>query len=76
MGGEIKVVKKNGPGTLMRFYLLLNTTGDGAEHHCQVDFARHNVVVSLPSLKIKLFFQCTIKSYGRYINECIYHEKN
>ncbi|XP_043810032.1 histidine kinase 1 isoform X2 [Manihot esculenta] len=47
MGGEIKVVKKNGPGTLMRFYLLLNTTGDGAEHHCQVDFARHNVVILL-----------------------------
>ncbi|KDP46777.1 hypothetical protein JCGZ_06565 [Jatropha curcas] len=47
MGGEIKVVKKNGPGTLMRLYLLLNTAVDGAEQHCQVDFARHNVVVLL-----------------------------
>ncbi|WCJ32650.1 histidine kinase 1 [Euphorbia peplus] len=47
MGGEIKVVKKNGPGTLMRLYLLLNMAVDGAEQHCQIDFARHNVVVML-----------------------------
>ncbi|KAJ9146955.1 hypothetical protein P3X46_029167 [Hevea brasiliensis] len=47
MGGEIKVVKKNGPGTLMRLYLLLSTTVDGAEQNCQVDFARHNVVTLL-----------------------------
>ncbi|XP_065856232.1 histidine kinase 1 [Euphorbia lathyris] len=47
MGGEIKVVKKNGPGTLMRLYLLLNIAVDGAEQHCQIDFARHNVVVML-----------------------------
>ncbi|XP_015581157.1 histidine kinase 1 isoform X2 [Ricinus communis] len=47
MGGEIKVVKKNGPGTLMRLYLLLRTPRDGTEQHCQIDFARHNVVVLL-----------------------------
>ncbi|KAJ6907760.1 hypothetical protein NC651_018256 [Populus alba x Populus x berolinensis] len=44
MGGEIKVVKKNGPGTLMRLYLLLKTPADGADLHCQVDFSSHNAV--------------------------------
>ncbi|XP_038721417.1 histidine kinase 1-like isoform X1 [Tripterygium wilfordii] len=47
MGGEIKVVKKNGPGTLMRLYLLLSTPIDGGEQHCEVDFSMHNVVVLL-----------------------------
>lgn len=46
MGGEIKVVKKDGPGTLMQLYLVLNTPADGTEQHCQVDLAKHNVVVS------------------------------
>ena len=41
MGGEIKVVKKNGPGTLMRLYLLLKTPADGADLPCQVDFSSH-----------------------------------
>lgn len=31
MGGEIKVVKKNGPGTMMQLYLLLNTPTEGIE---------------------------------------------
>ncbi|XP_068343829.1 histidine kinase 1-like [Pyrus communis] len=47
MGGEIKVVKKDGQGTLMQFYLVLNTPADGMEQHCQVDFAKKNVVVLL-----------------------------
>ncbi|GLT82627.1 hypothetical protein SLE2022_009880 [Rubroshorea leprosula] len=47
MGGEIKVVKKVGPGTLMRLYLLLSTPEDGIEQHCQMDFAEHNIVVLL-----------------------------
>ncbi|XP_009379374.1 histidine kinase 1 isoform X2 [Pyrus x bretschneideri] len=47
MGGEIKVVKKDGQGTLMQFYLVLNTPADGTEQHCQVDFAKKNVVVLL-----------------------------
>lgn len=46
MGGEIKVVKKDGPGTLMRLYLLLKAPVDGIEQNCQVDFAKHNLVVS------------------------------
>ncbi|KAG6773837.1 hypothetical protein POTOM_021174 [Populus tomentosa] len=47
MGGEIKVVKKNGSGTLMRLYLLLNTAADGADLQCQVDFSSQNIVVLL-----------------------------
>ncbi|KAL5752468.1 hypothetical protein ACOSQ2_022975 [Xanthoceras sorbifolium] len=31
MGGEIKVVKKKGQGTMMQLYLLLNTPSDGIE---------------------------------------------
>ena len=46
MGGEIKVVKKNGPGTLMRLYLVLSTPVDSMDHHCQLDFTQHNAVVS------------------------------
>ncbi|XP_022751470.1 histidine kinase 1-like isoform X2 [Durio zibethinus] len=47
MGGEIKVVKKNGPGTLMRLFLLLSTPADGIEQHSQVEFAKHSVAVIL-----------------------------
>ncbi|XVF18045.1 hypothetical protein REPUB_Repub10bG0177600 [Reevesia pubescens] len=47
MGGEIKVEKKNGPGTLMRLFLLLSTPADGTEQNCQMDFAKHNVAVIL-----------------------------
>jgi hypothetical protein len=55
MGGEIKVVKKNGSGTLMRLYLLLNAAADGADLQCQVDFSSQNIVVSkLAFLKNKL----------------------
>ncbi|KAA8531992.1 hypothetical protein F0562_006866 [Nyssa sinensis] len=47
MGGEIKVVKKNGPGTLMQLYLLLSTTVDGTGQHCQFNFAENNLMVLL-----------------------------
>lgn len=46
MGGDIKVVKKNGPGTLMQLYLVLNIPADSTEQHCQIDFAKHGLVVS------------------------------
>lgn len=46
MGGEIKVVKKEGPGTLMRLYLLLSTPMDATEQHCQIDYAENGLVVS------------------------------
>ncbi|CAI8609014.1 unnamed protein product [Vicia faba] len=47
MDGEIKIVKKEGPGTLMRLYLHLNVAVDAAEQHCQVDFANIGLVVLL-----------------------------
>lgn len=46
MGGEIKVVKKNGPGTLMRLYLLLNAPTDGAEQHSPPTLAEQTTTVS------------------------------
>ncbi|XP_019446887.1 PREDICTED: histidine kinase 1-like [Lupinus angustifolius] len=47
MGGEIKVVEKEGPGTLMRLYLCLGAPVDAVEKHCQVDFANNGLVVLL-----------------------------
>ncbi|KAE9614589.1 hypothetical protein Lal_00012239 [Lupinus albus] len=47
MGGEIKVVEKEGPGTLMRLYLCLTTPVDAIEKHCQVDFSNNGLVVLL-----------------------------
>ncbi|TYI54049.1 hypothetical protein E1A91_D11G048600v1 [Gossypium mustelinum] len=47
MGGEIKVVKKDGPGTLIRLFLLLTTPADSTEQHGQMDFSKHNVAVIL-----------------------------
>ncbi|KAK6922580.1 Signal transduction histidine kinase, dimerization/phosphoacceptor domain [Dillenia turbinata] len=47
MGGAIKVVPKNGPGTLMRLYLLLRMPVDGAGQHCQTEFAENNLAVLL-----------------------------
>ncbi|KAG5530031.1 hypothetical protein RHGRI_030409 [Rhododendron griersonianum] len=47
MGGEIKVVKKNGPGTLMQLYMHLNTPADTIGKHCQLKFNEHNLMVLL-----------------------------
>ncbi|TYH78703.1 hypothetical protein ES332_D03G008400v1 [Gossypium tomentosum] len=47
MGGEIKVVKKNGPGTLMRLFLLLSTPADGVEQQGRIDVSKHSVAVIL-----------------------------
>ncbi|KAJ6378450.1 hypothetical protein OIU78_028651 [Salix suchowensis] len=64
MGGEIKVVKKNGPGTLMRLYLLLKTPADGADLHCQVDFSGHNAVASQIQSPSSLTNQVLLALYG------------
>ncbi|KAH7848760.1 hypothetical protein Vadar_007409 [Vaccinium darrowii] len=47
MGGEIKVVKKNGPGTLMQLYMHLSTPADTIGKHCQLKFTEHNLMVLL-----------------------------
>lgn len=47
MGGEIRVVKKDGPGTLMRLYLLLNTPVDIPQDNYKLKYADHNLKVVL-----------------------------
>ncbi|KAI4327753.1 hypothetical protein L6164_020178 [Bauhinia variegata] len=47
MGGEIKVIKRDGPGTLMRLSLHLSAPMDATEQHCQMDFADYGLVVLL-----------------------------
>ncbi|CAI9110958.1 OLC1v1011070C1 [Oldenlandia corymbosa var. corymbosa] len=49
MGGEIKVVKKDGPGTLMRFNLMLSTPTDldGGGNNCQFKFEEHKPIMLL-----------------------------
>ncbi|KAJ1408782.1 Signal transduction response regulator, receiver domain [Sesbania bispinosa] len=47
MGGEIKVVKKEGSGTLMRLSLLLSAPMDVTEQHCAVDLKDSGLVVLL-----------------------------
>ena len=46
MGGEIKVVKKDGPGTLMQLYIVLGMPEDGTGKHFQADFSEHSLMVS------------------------------
>lgn len=46
MNGEIKVVKKSGPGTLMQLYLLLSTPTEITKQHYQFNFKDHNLTVS------------------------------
>ncbi|KAI4381776.1 hypothetical protein MLD38_007819 [Melastoma candidum] len=47
MGGEIKVAKKNGPGTLMRLYLVLHTTASSTKQNIRANYAKHDVAVLL-----------------------------
>ncbi|MED6108456.1 Histidine kinase 1 [Stylosanthes scabra] len=47
MGGEIKVVRKEGQGTLMRLCLTLSTPIDVTEQHCALDLTDNSLVVLL-----------------------------
>ncbi|KAK2427002.1 Histidine kinase 1 [Trifolium repens] len=47
MGGEIKVTKKEGQGTLMRLCLLLSAPMDVSEQHCDVNLTDNGLVVLL-----------------------------
>ncbi|KAF5768996.1 putative histidine kinase response regulator and transcription factor RR-A-type family [Helianthus annuus] len=47
MGGDIRVVKKNGPGTLMQLYLLLGTPADIPQENYKLKYADHNLKVVL-----------------------------
>lgn len=44
MGGDIKIVQKNGLGTIMRLYLILSIP-DNADQICQPDFSKYGLVV-------------------------------
>lgn len=44
MGGEIKVKKKEGPGTLMQLYLVLGIAECGQE--AKKDLSKYNLTVS------------------------------
>lgn len=46
MGGEIKFVNKNGPGSLMQLYLLLRAPVDRTTEHYNLNFPEHNLTVS------------------------------
>uniref|UniRef100_A0A1J3IPP8 histidine kinase n=1 Tax=Noccaea caerulescens TaxID=107243 RepID=A0A1J3IPP8_NOCCA len=46
MGGDIKIVQKNGLGTIMRLYLILSIP-DNADQICQPDFSKYGLVVLL-----------------------------
>lgn len=48
MGGDIKIIEKNGPGTLMRLCLVLGTSSDKTALHCDVELANHSLMVSIP----------------------------
>lgn len=47
MGGDIKVIRKDGPGTLMQLSLLLSTPIDGTSQQCQNEFADNRLMVLL-----------------------------
>ncbi|XP_073280356.1 histidine kinase 1-like isoform X2 [Primulina huaijiensis] len=47
MNGEIKVVKKNGPGTMMQLYMLLNTPEERTKRQYQFNLKQHNLTVFL-----------------------------
>ncbi|CAI8588576.1 unnamed protein product [Vicia faba] len=47
MGGEIKVTKKEGQGTLMRLCLLLSAPMDVTEQHCPLNLTDNGLVVLL-----------------------------
>ncbi|XP_073058098.1 histidine kinase 1-like isoform X1 [Primulina eburnea] len=47
MNGEIKVVKKNGPGTMMQLYMLLNTSEERTKRQYQFNLEQHNLNVFL-----------------------------
>ncbi|KAL3838922.1 hypothetical protein ACJIZ3_023513 [Penstemon smallii] len=47
MNGEIKVVKKNGPGTLMQLYFVLSIPDETTKQQYQLNLEHHNLTVLL-----------------------------
>lgn len=55
MGGDIKIVEKNGLGTLMQLCLVLGTSSDKTAQHCDVELANHSLMVSNPGALNSVF---------------------
>ncbi|CAK9156988.1 unnamed protein product [Ilex paraguariensis] len=66
MGGEIKIVKKDGPGTLMQLCLFLSTPVDVPGQHCHLNFAEHNlkVLLALNGRMIRLIMSRWLQKSG------------
>lgn len=64
MGGEIRVIKKDGPGTLMQLYLLLSAPVDETRGYNSLNFAQHNLTASVTSTLPVIYL-----IYARYYND-------
>ncbi|KAL0396921.1 UNVERIFIED_CONTAM: Histidine kinase [Sesamum calycinum] len=71
MNGEIEVVKKSGPGTLMRLYLLLSTPADLTKQHNQLNLEKHNltVLLALNGRMTRLVMTQWLQKNGVYTHE-------
>ena len=69
MGGDIRVVKKEGSGTLMRLCLLLSEPMDVTEQQCAVDLTDNGLVVSRITLLGQYYLIWEIL-YG-YVHVCV-----
>ncbi|KAK4430341.1 Histidine kinase [Sesamum alatum] len=71
MNGEIEVVKKSGPGTLMRLYLLLSAPADSTKQHNQLNLEEHNltVLLALNGRMTRLVMTQWLQKNGVYTHE-------
>ena len=51
MGGEIRVIKKDGPGTLMQLHLLLSAPVDETRGYNSLNFAQHDLMASVTTIQ-------------------------
>lgn len=51
MNGEIKVVNKSGPGTLMQLYMRLSMPAETTKQHSQFNLEDQNLTVSFTTFK-------------------------
>jgi hypothetical protein len=65
MGGQIKVVQKEGPGTLMRLYLVFGTPSEISgqlSQHIQIEFDTQKLMVfswiTLPFILLSMDLRC------------------
>ena len=51
MGGKIRVIKKDGPGTLMQLHLLLSAHVDETRGYNSLNFAQHDLMASVTTIQ-------------------------